>query len=99
MGKEILARIFRERDWREEGGVMWLEERKVSKDWSWIDNRWILLRGDKRQEFRVSHRLYSAAELAALLRECGFGKVEIHGDLAGSPYDHTAERLVVVAQK
>lgn len=99
MGKEILARIFRERDWREEGGVIWLEERKVSKDWSWIDCRWIMLRGTKRHEFRISHRLYSAAELSALLRECGFKQVEIHGNLAGGPYDHTAERLVVVATK
>ena len=98
-GKEILARIFRERDWHEEDGVIWLEERKVSKDWTWIDNRWILLRGDKRDEFRVSHRLYSAAELAALLKDCGFRSVDIYGNLAGAPYDHTAERLVVVAHK
>ena len=82
MGKEILARIFRERDWREEDGVIWLEERKVSKDWTWIDNRWILLRGDKRNEFRISHRLYSAAELAALLKDCGFRSVDIYGTLS-----------------
>ena len=98
-GKEILARIFRERDWHEEDGVIWLEERKVSKDWTWIDNRWILLRGDRRDEFRVSHRLYSAAELAALLKDCGFRSVEIYGNLAGGPYDHTAERLVAVGHK
>lgn len=99
MGKEIVARTFRERDWREEDGVIWLEERKVSKDWTWVDNRWILLRGAKREEFRVSHRLYSAAELTGLLRECGFGRIETYGDLAGNPYDHRAERLVVVAGK
>jgi SAM-dependent methyltransferase len=99
MGKEVLARIFRERDWREEGGVIWLEERKVSKDWTWIDCRWILLQGDKRREFRISHRLYSAAELTALLKDCGFRAVDIHGDLGGAPYDHNADRLVVVAHK
>jgi len=98
-GKEILARIFRERDWHEDDGVIWLEERKVSKDWTWIDSRWILLRGDKRDEFRVSHRLYSAAELAALLKDCGFRSVDIYGNLAGAPYDQNAERLVVVAHK
>jgi SAM-dependent methyltransferase len=99
MGKEIIARIFRERDWHEETGVIWLEERSISKDWSWIDNRWILLRGTKRDEFRVSHRLYSAAELTALLRDCGFQRVHTYGNLAGAPYDHQAERLVVVAHK
>jgi len=98
-GKEIVARVFRERDWHEENGVIWFEERSISKDWSWIDNRWILLRGDKRDEFRISHRLYSAAELTALLRDCGFQQVHSYGDLAGAPYDHNAERLVVVAHK
>jgi len=34
MGKEILARIFRERDWHEENGIIIMEERKISKDWS-----------------------------------------------------------------
>ena len=98
-GKEIVARIFRPRDWHEENGVIWLEERSISQDWSWIDNRWILLRGAKRDEFRVSHRLYSGAELVALLRDCGFHDIRTYGNLAGAPYDHTAERLVVVARK
>jgi SAM-dependent methyltransferase len=99
MGKEVIARIFRERDWHDEDGTIWLEERSISKDWSWIDNRWILLRGAKRDEFRVSHRLYSAAELTALLRDCGFQDVHTYGNLAGAPYDHQAERLVVVGHK
>jgi SAM-dependent methyltransferase len=98
-GKEIVARVFRERDWNEENGVICLEQRSISKDWTWMDNRWILLRGDKRDEFRISHRIYSAAELAALLKDCGFSRIDIHGNLAGAPYDHTAERLVVVAHK
>jgi SAM-dependent methyltransferase len=99
VGKEVLARIFRERDWREEDGVILLEERRISHDWSWIDNRWILLKDQSRREFRVSHRIYSAAELSGLLKDCGFASVETYGDLAGSPYDHLATRLVTVARK
>jgi SAM-dependent methyltransferase len=99
MGKEILARIFRERDWQEVEGAIMLEERKVSRDWSWMENRWILLRDGKTQEFRFSLRPYSAAELKALLNDCGFDTVGAYGDLAGAPYDHKAKRLVVVAQK
>jgi SAM-dependent methyltransferase len=98
-GKEVLARIFRERDWSEEDGVIFLEERKVTKDWSWMENRWILIKGDKREEFRFSHRPYSAVELSLLLKESGFGTISIYGDLAGSPYDHKAKRLVAVARK
>jgi len=100
MGKEILARIFRERDWHEtDDGTLFLQERKVTKDWSWIENRWILIEDETRHEFKVNHRIYSAAELTATLRECGFKKVWIHGDQAGGPYDHEAKRMIAVAQK
>ena len=99
MGKEVLARIFRERDWYELDNTMVLEERKVRANWSWMESRWLMIKDGKMDEFRVSHRLYSAAELAALLSDCGFGTIDIYGDLAGTPYDHTAKRLVLVAHK
>jgi SAM-dependent methyltransferase len=100
MGKEVVARIFTQRRWREgpDGSVM-LEESKIAPGWSWIENRWILLNGPERTEYNVSHRLYSAAELTALLERVGFAAVESFGDLAGSPYDHTARALVIVARK
>ncbi|MGB7063073.1 MAG: class I SAM-dependent methyltransferase [Candidatus Zixiibacteriota bacterium] len=99
MGKEILARIFQERDWYEIDGATMLEERKITKNWGWIENRWILLKDGKTKEFRFSFRPYSAAELITLLSNCGFSTVEVYGDLAGAPYDHKAKRLVVVSQK
>jgi SAM-dependent methyltransferase len=99
IGKEVLARIFRERDWNAEGDAICLRETKVSRDWGWIDSRWILLKGTSRQEFSISHRLYSGTELAKLLRECGFVSVRILGDFAGAPYDHKAKRLVAIARK
>ena len=99
MGKEVLARIFSERDWSEHDGVVLLQERKVVRDWSWMENRWILFRNQERHEFKVSHWLYSATELSALLKECGFGSVDVYGSLEGVSYDHRARRLVVVAHK
>ena len=99
MGKEVLARIFQEKRWREEDGVIILEEAKVSEDWSSVDSRWIIIRDDKRDECRFSLRLYSAAELGELLKSCGFGRVDVYGDLSGSAYDQTAKRLVVAAHK
>lgn len=99
MSKEVLARKFRERDWREQDGVLVLQEREVARNWSWIENRWILLKGNERTEFRLSHRLYSATELMSLLTTCGFGQVDAYGDLEDGAYDHTASRLVVVGRK
>jgi len=44
-------------------------------------------------------RLYSGAELMALMKQAGFRRVETYGSLAAIPYDNRAERLVAVATK
>lgn len=80
-------------------GAVLLQERKVSNDWGRMDLRWIILKGSKRIEYAVSNRLYSSAELSNLLKDCGFRKVDVYGNLEGVPYDHKARRLVVVASK
>lgn len=98
-GKEVLARIFLERNWEEVDGVIVLQERKVSQNWGWMWNRWILLKGNERIEGELSHRLYSATEIVSLMKECGFASVDVYGGLDGGPYDHTARRMVVVARK
>lgn len=99
MGKEVMARIFRPRDWYEQSGYLVLEERRVTPDWSRIESQWVLIKGTMRREFAISLRLYSACELWDLLRRVGFKKGEFFGSLAGTPYDHQASRLVAVAKK
>jgi len=99
MGKEVLARVFCERNWHEVDNNIVLEERKICKNWSWIDNRWILVKDGEKEEYKISHRIYSAVELTALLNECGFNPIDVYGDLTGEPYDHTAKRLILVAHK
>ena len=100
MGKEVLARIFLPCDWRElPDGTLFLQERRVSRDWTWMNNRWILVKNGQRKEFTVSHRIYDGAGLRAMLLEAGFEVVVLHGALMGSPYDTEARRLVAVARK
>jgi SAM-dependent methyltransferase len=100
MGKEVLARIFLPRDWRElPDGSLMLEERRVNRSWTWMDARWILIREGQRIEYNISHRIYDGAGLTALLRDAGFESVSVYGDFGGNPYDTGALRLVAVAQK
>ena len=101
MGKEILARIFGPRDWEElPDGTLFLQQRTVARDWSWIENRWIVIQPDgQRHEFSVAHRLYDAAGLRALLLDVGFESVAIYGGLDGVLYGPEARRLVAVARK
>lgn len=99
MGKEVLGRIFRERDWCEVDGVLFLEERKLSPNWDRTENRWIIVDGSGRRDFTLSLRLYSAVELCSLLGRSGFHSISTFGGLSGIPYDHAANRLVAVAAK
>lgn len=99
MGKEVLARIFRERDWGEEDGHLLLQERKLSQNWGWIEVRWILIKDNRRIEHNMSHRLYSAVELSSLLAKVGFSNIQVYGDLEGNEYNQQAKRLLMIAQK
>lgn len=98
-GKETLARDFRPRDWIEQGEALLLEEREVIEGWSRIRTRWIIFRGERREEFTLTLRLYSGAELKGLLEEVGFRKVELYGDFDGNLYGPEAKRLIAVAQR
>lgn len=99
IGKEILARGYRPRDWFESDGVLLLEESKLYDDWSRVSSKWILIKDGRQKVEEIDLRLYAASELKALLIECGFKSVEVYGNLAGDPYDHKASRLVAVAYK
>ncbi len=98
-GKEQIARDFRERNWLEWEDGFLLESSQISRDWGWLENRWIIVGEDGVGEFVWGHRLYSAAELTELLQNSGFADVRIYGDLAGIPYNQNARRLVAVARK
>jgi SAM-dependent methyltransferase len=99
MGKETLAAIFRERDWNRKDNAIILEERKVTQDWSWMEAHWTLIKDGKVYENTLTHRIYSAAELKSLLKDCGFSEIKVYGDFTGSPYDQNARRLIAVAYR
>jgi len=51
------------------------------------------------REFRFFLRLYSAVELSNLIKQAGFSRVSVHGDLEGAPFDNTSRWLVAVGRK
>jgi len=99
MGKEILARIFKEKDWSERDNRFMLEERSVEKDWSWMKTRRILITEEGKKEYNISHWVYSAKELKDMLKEAGFSSIEAYGNYEGELYDEEADRLIVIGEK
>lgn len=99
MGKEIIARIFKERDWHEADERFVLEERTVDRDWSWMEIRRILIADGEQKEYNISHWIYSAKELKDMLNQVGFSSIEVYGNYDGEAYDEEADRLVILAEK
>ncbi len=99
LGKEIVGRQLVGRNWIEWEGGFLLEASEVTRDWGWLQNRWVVITPDGVQEFQWGHRLYAASELSMLLVAAGFGDVRLLGDLAGGAYGQNANRLVAAARK
>ncbi len=100
-GREnFAARGFRTpRTSRDDDGSLFIDEPRIVDDWSAIETTWTLVRGETVQAVQFRLNLYGAHDLRALLHDVGFEQVDLFGSLDGSPYDHTARRLVVVAKK
>ncbi|MBN2585932.1 MAG: class I SAM-dependent methyltransferase [Candidatus Fermentibacteraceae bacterium] len=102
VGREVLQRSMPSRSsryWREEGGLTVLEESTVDEDFSWIDNRWIVLEGARRRNCEYGMRIYSEEGMRDLMRRAGFDEICAYGDLSGAPYDEEAHHLLTVARK
>ena len=99
LGKEIAVRDFIEAEWFERAGLTVLTQYEPLDSWTFLKNRWILLKDGKKMERVLTQRLYSASELRDLLLEAGFAKVEIYGDWNERPYDHRAAKLIAVGRK
>ncbi len=97
MGKEIINRIYTERDWSRLDGGFFLEERFLKN--GYLESNWILIKDGKVMEHRFLYKLYTPNELRRLLRRAGFSSIEFHGDLYRSNYGKNSERLIAVAKK
>jgi len=99
LGKEIAVRDFIDGEWFERAGFTVLTQYEALDSWTFLKNRWILIKDGKRIERVMTQRLYSASELRTLLLEAGFSKVDIFGDWDESPYDKRAAKLIVIGRK
>jgi len=99
LGKEIAVRDFIEAEWFERAGATLLTEYEPVDSWTFLKNRWIIIKDNKRLEKTFVQRLYSASELRALLQKAGFETITIYGDWDETPYDQHANKLIVVCNK
>ncbi|MGW3204224.1 class I SAM-dependent methyltransferase [Streptomyces sp. NPDC001135] len=99
VGKEILARLDERVSLTEVDDRILIQRDTVLDDWSRLRSDWFSLVGDRVARASMTLYVYSAAELRHLLETAGFDRVDVFGGYDGAPYDHRADRLVVVARK
>ncbi|MDJ0575113.1 MAG: methyltransferase domain-containing protein [Xenococcaceae cyanobacterium MO_234.B1] len=99
-GKEVHAMRFTETvSSAMANGDLVFHRTKTNDDWTRSITTWVYVRGQQVETWEVVLNLYSGAELRNLLEAVGFTEVRLYGHLKGSPYNHTAQRLVAVAKK
>ena len=101
MGKETVARQVTPRSWyfTGTGEDVVLFENNVIGAYERVELRWTIIRTDgSRSEAVLNIRIYSAVEMASLLRDAGFNDISVYGDLLGRPYGERATQLVPVAR-
>jgi len=98
-GKEVVPKMFVEREWTEIEGTYFLDDRQVDQNWSRVINHCKIIKNGVVKEATFSLTIFSGVEFSDMLREAGFSKVSLYGDLNGSPYDQHAKKLVAVAIK
>ncbi len=99
MGKEIMDRIYTERDWSRIDDGFFLEERYLKNNGEYLESDWILIKDGKVKEHKFIYKLYTEREIRDLLIRAGFSSIEIYGDLYGSEYSGEAERLIAVGER
>jgi cyclopropane fatty-acyl-phospholipid synthase-like methyltransferase len=97
---ETLLPQFREQIWHRQGEMVVLQQTHFDHETSRVDTEWTFMAPDGEREVRDSSiRVYSYAELTALLRECGFVAFDGYDTNSGEPFALGADRLTLVATK
>jgi SAM-dependent methyltransferase len=98
--RDLLVRVFRERDWQPlGGGRLLLEQRTFDAHSGVVQTTQTLIDNTGERDSRsFSVRVYTATELVAMLGRAGFEKARCYGDLDGGPMS-TDTRLVIVATR
>jgi len=81
------------------GGVRLRQRPSFDAARSRIRCTWHLRRGERTERHRISMRIFSGAEIRALLREAGFSEVKLYGSPPVRGLKRGSRRLIAVARK
>jgi SAM-dependent methyltransferase len=96
---EVVLPRFRERHELTLGDIRFEAENRYDHRTGWMENRYVVSRGDRTETRLARHRIYAYREVATMLQAAGFENVEGFGSLAGEPFGLESGRLLLVAAR
>lgn len=99
LSKELCAKYFTEGEWFEKNNALVCTQFTVDDGWNYLTNRWIVCKDGHTTDSTWKLRLYSYRDLKLLLQGIGFSEVQCFGSFTFTPYDHTAQTLLIAARK
>lgn len=81
------------------GDISFSGENRYDAAARWMDSRYTVCRGDRCEVAAAAFRVYTHAEVVAMLAAAGFEECESLGSLAGEPFAAGGSRLILVATK
>jgi SAM-dependent methyltransferase len=97
--REYIVKHFVPEEWHEHEHELVLEKRRFDVIDGTVSTRRVVLSEGKRREYRRVLRMYTVAELAALLKAVGLRPQRWCGDYDGSRFGPESKRMIAVAER
>ena len=96
---EVIAPHFRARHTMEVQDIRFEAENRYDPAAGWMESRYTITRGDRREVRTARHRIYTYREVEAMLADAGFEGIQGLGSLSGEPFAPGSPRLIFVAAR
>lgn len=101
INRDYIIRNYREKDWKQlsDGSIVLTERYFDHIAGRNIEKRIRIWKNGKREEFIISLRMYTVAELVAMFHKAGLVLKEIYGNYAGGRFTFDSERCILITEK
>jgi len=96
---ECILPNFNECSWGEMGELHFLRKARIEHAEGRCVSEYTLIRGGEVERKAAAYRIYTYRELAGLLHEAGFAKLEAFGSTGGEPFGFGSKDCYIVATK
>jgi len=101
INRDSILRSYREKDWQQlsDNSIVLIERHFDYITGRNFEKRTRIWENGERKEYQIPLRLYTVAELVAMLRKSRFTILRIYGDYDGSPFTLDSKRCIIVSEK